>query len=129
MKIDVRILLLQEYLLKLYFDNVMRNIIFAVLAVLAVSACVQSSVEKEIIYVPVKDTISDNSNVIRIVNLERELQLIRDSLNSVRDSIGEDLFVARYKLSRIKYYTNLVDKKPSQMKFYKGWINRVLKGE
>ena len=105
----------------------MRNIIFAVLAVLAVSACVQSPVEREIIYV--KDTISDNSNVIRIVNLERELQLTRDSLNSVRDSIGEDLFVARYKLSRIKYYTNLVDKKPSQMKFYKGWINRVLKGE
>ena len=103
----------------------MRNIIFAVLAVLAVSACVQSPVEREIIYVPVKD----NSNVIRIVNLERELQLTRDSLNSIRDSIGEDLFVARYKLSRIKYYTNLVDKKPSQMKFYKGWINRVLKGE
>lgn len=108
---------------------VMKNIIFVVLAVLAVSACVQPPVEKEIIYVPVKDTISDNSNVIRIVNLERELQLTRDSLNSVRDSIGEDLFVARYKLSRIKYYTNLVDKKPSQMKFYKGWINRVLKGE
>ncbi len=108
---------------------VMKNIIFVVLAVLIVSACVQSPVEKEVIYVPVKDTISDNSNVIRIVNLERELQLTRDSLNSVRDSIGEDLFVARYKLSRIKYYTNLVDKKPSQMKFYKGWINRVLKGE
>lgn len=107
----------------------MRNIIFAVLAVLAVSACVQSPVGNEVIYVPVKDTISDNSNVIRIVNLERELQLTRDSLNSVRDSIGEDLFVARYKLNRIKYYTNLVDKKPSQMKFYKGWINRVLKGE
>lgn len=107
----------------------MKNIIFVVLAVLIVSACVQFPVEKEVIYVPVKDTISDNSNVIRIVNLERELQLTRDSLNSVRDSIGEDLFVARYKLSRIKYYTNLVDKKPSQMKFYKGWINRVLKGE
>lgn len=107
----------------------MKNIMFVILAVLAVSACVQSPVEKEVIYVPVKDTISDNSNVIRIVNLERELQLTRDSLNNVRDSIGEDLFVTRYKLNRIKYYTNLVDKKPSQMKFYKGWINRVLKEE
>lgn len=103
----------------------MRNIIFAVLAVIAVSACVQSSVEKEVIYVPVKDTISDNSNVIRIVNLERELQLTRDSLNSIRDSIGEDLFVARYKLSRIKYYNDIAAK-GNNIKFLRGWINRVL---
>ena len=103
----------------------MRNIIFAVLAVIAVSACVQSHVEKEVIYVPVKDTISDNSNVIRIVNLERELQLTRDSLNSIRDSIGEDLFVARYKLARIKYYNNIAAK-GNNIKFLRGWINRVL---
>lgn len=102
---------------------------FVIIAIFAISACNQSPVEKTVIYVPVKDTISDNSNIIRIINLERELQLTRDSLNSVRDSIGEDLFVARYKLARIKYYTNIVDKKPSQMKFYRGWIKRVLKGE
>ena len=104
---------------------VMKNIIFAVLAVLAVSACVQSPVEKEVIYVSVKDTISDNSNVIRIINLERELQLTRDSLNSIRDSIGEDLFVARYKLARIKYYNNIAAK-GNNIKFLRGWINRVL---
>lgn len=103
----------------------MRNIIFAVLAVLAVSACVQSPVEREVIYVSVKDTISDNSNVIRIINLERELQLTRDSLNSIRDSIGEDLFVARYKLARIKYYNNIAAK-GNNIKFLRGWINRVL---
>lgn len=103
----------------------MRNIIFAVLAVLAVSACVQSPVEKEVIYVSVKDTISDNSNIIRIINLERELQLTRDSLNSIRDSIGEDLFVARYKLARIKYYNNIATK-GNNIKFLRGWINRVL---
>lgn len=103
----------------------MRNIIFAVLAVFAVSACVQSPVEREVIYVSVKDTISDNSNVIRIINLERELQLTRDSLNSIRDSIGEDLFVARYKLARIKYYNNIAAK-GNNIKFLRGWINRVL---
>ena len=74
---------------------------------------------------PVKDTISDNSNVIRIINLERELQLTRDSLNSIRDSIGEDLFVARYKLARIKYYNNIAAK-GNNIKFLRGWINRVL---
>lgn len=104
---------------------VMKNIIFVVLAILIVSACVQSPVEKEVIYAPVKDTISDNSNVIRIINLERELQLTRDSLNSIRDSIGEDLFVARYKLARIKYYNNIAAK-GNNIKFLRGWINRVL---
>lgn len=98
---------------------------FVILAVFAVSACVQSPVEKEVIYVSVKDTISDNSNVIRIINLERELQLTRDSLNSIRDSIGEDLFVARYKLARIKYYNNIAAK-GNNIKFLRGWINRVL---
>lgn len=104
---------------------VMKNIIFVVLAVLIISACVQFPVEKEVIYVPVKDTISDNSNVIRIINLKRELQLTRDSLNSIRDSIGEDLFVARYKLARIKYYNNIAAK-GNNIKFLRGWINRVL---
>lgn len=103
----------------------MRNIIFAVLAVLAVSACVQSPVEGEIIYVPVKDTISDNSNIIRIVNLERELQITKDSLNYLRDSLGEDLFVAKYKLGRIKYYNNIAAK-GNNIKYLRGWINRVL---
>lgn len=94
---------------------------------LAITACNQTSVEKEIIYIPVKDTISDEANIIKIINLERELQMTKDSLNYLRDSLGEDLFVAKYKLSRIKYYTDIVDKKPSQLKYYKGWIKRALK--
>ena len=103
----------------------MKNIIFVIIAIFAISACNQFPGEKEVIYVPVKDTISDNSNVIRIVNLERELRLTRDSLNSVRDSIGEDLFVARYKLARIKYYNNIAAK-GNNIKFLRGWINRIL---
>lgn len=103
----------------------MKNIMIVIIAIFAISACNQSPVEKEVIYVPVKDTISDTSNIIRIVNLERELQLTRDSLNSIRDSIGEDLFVARYKLARIKYYNNIAAK-GNNIKFLRGWINRVL---
>lgn len=94
---------------------------------LAITACNQTPVEKEIIYVPVKDTISNEANIIKIINLERELQITKDSLNYLRDSLGEDLFVAKYKLGRIKYYTDIVDKKPSQLKYYKGWIKRALK--
>lgn len=82
---------------------------------------------EKIVYVPVKDTISEKENIARIVELEHKNSILRDSLNYIKDSIGEDLFVARYKLGRIKYYTNIVNKKPSQLKYYKGWINRVLK--
>lgn len=82
---------------------------------------------EKIIYVPVKDTVSDRANIARIVELEHKCTLLQDSLNIVKDSLSEDLFVAKYKLGRIKYYTSIVDNKPSQIKFYKGWIKRVLK--
>ena len=74
---------------------------------------------KEICYV------EDSS---RIVELENILQLTRDSLNAYKhDTImSEDEFILRFKLERIRYYTNIVDRKPNQIKFYKGWINRVI---
>lgn len=76
---------------------------------------------KEIQYVEIVDST-------RIVELENILQLTRDSLNAYKyDTImSEDEFILRFKLERIRYYTNIVDKKPNQIKFYKGWIKRVL---
>lgn len=78
----------------------------------------------EIKYVPIHDTV-EVENTIKIVNLQRELDLTRDSLNSVKDSIGEDLFVARYKLGRIKYYNDIAAK-GNNIKYLRGWIARVL---
>ena len=48
---------------------------------------------EKIVYVPVKDTISERTNIARIIELEHELNLVRDSLNMVKDSLGEDLFI------------------------------------
>lgn len=103
----------------------MKRIIILLMITLAITACNQTSVEKEIIYIPVKDTISDEANIIKIINLERELQITKDSLNYLRDSLGEDLFVAKYKLGRIKYYNNIAAK-GNNIKYLRGWINRVL---
>lgn len=83
-----------------------------------------SPVEK-IVYVPVKDTISEKTNVARIVELEHKCYLLQDSLNTIRDSIGEDLFIAKYKLGRIKYYNDIAAK-GNNIRFLRGWINRVL---
>lgn len=80
---------------------------------------------EKIIYVPVKDTISEKSNIARIVELEHKCYILQDSLNIVKDSIGEDLFIARYKLGRIKYYNDIAAK-GNNIKYLRGWINRVI---
>lgn len=127
--IDIRILLLREYKVKLYLINIdMKKLIFIIIVAIAAFiaiGCSNSPVE-EVVYVPVKDTVSDIDNIQRIIYLEHKLKLTQDSLHQIRDSIGDELFIARYKLARIKEYTNIVDRKPNQIKFYKGWIKRVL---
>lgn len=63
---------------------------------------------------------------MRIATLEHELKLTRDSLNIIKDSLNEKLFVANYKLARIKKY-NEIAAKGNNIKYIRGWINRVLK--
>lgn len=106
------------------------NIIIAVIAIFVITACNNSPVEKEFIYVHVpvhvKDTIAEKANIMRITTLEHELKLTRDSLNIIKDSLNEKLFVANYKLARIKRY-NEIAAKGNNIKYLRGWINRVLK--
>ena len=97
-------------------------IVIAVGITIIVSACGTPPVEKRI-YV----TVTDSTAIDSLIYYREQLKRTQDSLAYVKDSLGEDLFVARYKLGRIKYYTNIVDNKPTQIKFYKGWIKRVLK--
>jgi hypothetical protein len=42
------------------------------------------------------------------------------------DSLYAKLLVANYKLERVRFYSDIVRKNPSQVKFLRGWINRVL---
>lgn len=80
---------------------------------------------EKIIYVPVKDTISEKNNIARIAELEHKCHILQDSLKIIKDSIGEDLFIARYKLRRIKYYNDIAAK-GNNIKYLRGWINRVI---
>lgn len=106
------------------------NIIIAVIAIFVITACNNSPIEKEFIYVHVpvhvKDTIAEKANIMRIATLEHELKLTSDSLNIIKDSLNEKLFVANYKLARIKRY-NEIAAKGNNIKYLRGWINRVLK--
>lgn len=85
--------------------------------------CTTSPV-KGTIYVKATDTVFV-TDTERIMFLEHKCHLLQDSLNIVRDSLGKDLFIANYKLSRIKYYNNIAAK-GNNIKYLRGWINRVI---
>ena len=55
------------------------------------------------------------------------LRRTQDSLNAYKSdtTISADLFIAKYKLERIKYYNNIASK-GNNIIFLRGWINRVL---
>lgn len=73
----------------------------------------------------IHDTIIDSRCVKELDSIKYVYELTKDSLKYTRDSIGEDLFVARYKLGRIKYYTDIAAK-GNNIKFYRGWVLRTL---
>lgn len=74
-----------------------------------------------------KDSIAYLNNQIELGN-QRQQTLI-DSLNvcdSINTIIYGELFVSNYKLGRIKSYCDIVAKDNTQLKYLRGWINRVL---
>ena len=43
------------------------------------------------------------------------------------DSLKTQLFLANYKVEKVRFYLKICLRKPSQDKFLKGWINRAIK--
>lgn len=80
---------------------------------------------KEIVYVPTSDTMS----VQEIIVLKEQLRKAQDSLALLKvdttKTMSDELFVAKYKLERIRYYNDIA-KKGNNIKYLRGWINRVL---
>ena len=99
--------------------------LFIVIIASIVTSCRYSPPVKETIYVPVKDTVNEQSHIARIIRLEHDIVLYQDSLRLVRDSLGENLFIANYKLAKIKRYNELAAK-GNNIKYLRGWINRAL---
>lgn len=85
--------------------------------------CRNNVPEPTIIYVPVEDTI----NAVKVINLTEELRRTRDSLNAYKNdtTMSEELFIARFKLEKIRYYTEIANK-GNNIKFYRGWVLRTL---
>lgn len=79
----------------------------------------------EIRYIPYG--AQDSTTIKELVYTKELLRRAQDSLNAYKSdtTISADLFIAKYKLERIKYYNNIASK-GNNIIFLRGWINRVL---
>lgn len=84
-----------------------------------------NEVEAERVYIPYGG--SDTACVSELAATKELLLRTQDSLNSYKadTTISGELFVAKYKLERIRYYNNIAAK-GNNIKYLRGWINRVL---
>ena len=84
-----------------------------------------NNVEAERVYIPYGG--SDTACVSELASTKELLLRTQDSLNSYKadTTISAELFVAKYKLERIRYCNNIAAK-GNNIKYLRGWINRVL---
>lgn len=126
--IDEKLFKLILFVVKVYLINMKKILSIIIVGICVIILCTVCTnfknntipVEKTI-YVPVTDTTCIDS----LIYYREQLKRTQDSLDYVKDSLGEDLFVAKYKLSRIKYYNDIAAK-GNNIKYLRGWINRVL---
>lgn len=113
----------------------MKNLIYIIVAAAIVwfaVACNKSPVEGDVVQQQANDGLQWESlyGVLRVEydSLNGKFDILKnkyDSLVIAYDSINEALFVANYKLGRIAYY-NSIAAKSSNLKYLRGWVNRVL---
>lgn len=105
-------------------NTIIGLVIGIILGVLSGAALYNKNPEPIIKYIPLRGSSTDS---ITIVNLTEELRRTQDSLNAYKadTAISAELFVAKYKLERIRHY-NAIAAKGNNIKYLRGWLNRVL---
>lgn len=105
-------------------NTIIGLVIGIILGVLSGTALYNKNPEPIIKYIPLRGSSTDS---ITIVNLTEQLRRTQDSLNAYKadTAISAELFVAKYKLERIRHY-NEIAAKGNNIKYLRGWINRVL---
>lgn len=97
-----------------------------VLALICIFGSCKEQPSPQIVYIPYGG--SDSAKIAaEIVFLKEELRKAKDTINAYKNdtTISAELFVAKYKLERIRYYNNIAAK-GNNIIFLRGWINRVL---
>ena len=70
----------------------------------------------------VTDTVEIQKNVHDTIFVKANT----DSLKTVITDLNRKLFLANFKLERVKYYLKICQRNPSQVKFLVSWITRAL---
>lgn len=105
-------------------NTIIGLVIGIIFGVLSGAALYDKNPEPIIKYISLRGSSTDS---ITIVNLTEQLRRTQDSLNAYKadTTISAELFVAKYKLERIRYY-NEIAAKGNNIKYLRGWLNRVL---
>lgn len=105
-------------------NTIIGLVIGIILGVLSGAALYDKNPEPIIKYIPLRGSSTDS---ITIVNLTEQLRRTQDSINAYKadTAISAELFVAKYKLERIRHY-NEIAAKGNNIKYLRGWLNRVL---
>lgn len=72
-----------------------------------------------------ENIVNDTIYVNQIDTVYKTDSVLIKELNDSITVLNEKLFVTNYKLERVKYY-NTIAAKGNNIKFLRGWINRVL---
>ena len=105
-------------------NTIIGLVIGIILGVLSGAALYDKNPEPIIKYIPLRGSSTES---ITIVNHTEQHRRTQDSLNAYKADTtnSAELFVAKYKLERIRHY-NEIAAKGNNIKFLRGWINRVL---
>lgn len=60
------------------------------------------------------------------VSQAEEIQVLKDSIFTLNNSITQEDFLNRLRIERIKYYISITEKRPANQKFFYGWVRRTM---
>lgn len=83
------------------------------------------TIQKDTIVIVHTDTLYKEDK-IKIDSLVKCLKQAQDSICFYRDSIKYNDYINARRIQKVKYYLNICEKKPSNKKFFYGWIKRTM---
>lgn len=113
-------------------------IVFSLIGIIVSCKCKTNTIDQSYYYEQIINNITSelevaNDSIIVLNNIltakdsiHSETVSVLNSCDVANDSLRSELFVANYKLGRIKEYCDIVKRDNTQLKFLRGWINRVL---
>lgn len=96
----------------------MKNLIIAI-AILTITVCCMNT--KTPMQIELGQRVFECDSALNVRDMQ--LQACRDSLRAAKSA----LFLSNYKVEKVKYYIKICQTKPTNNKFFKGWVIRAVK--